>query len=536
MSIINKESEVSAEDIYAALASLGYQGVSEKGVKTYKGGKLTKQDQEKLVKDAASVIFETLTIPWSMKSFEKMINRVTEALEEMELEVENAKANHGKILIYKSARRSYYADKESASKGGCTIVLYNTDKERVVNSHEYSIQTILSRLGLNRKMVEESPDIKYCETIFNPYIPDKIYPGVDDLGEPMDMINLYDPPEWRKLKAAPRYAGWIKKLFDHLFPVPYEREAVFDWIHYAMVSRCGTALVLAGHRGTGKSTAVSVIEAIIGSRNTEFVSEAVLTDKFNPQLETSRLIVFEEVAVENNKAVNKIKAWMNKKISVEQKGRDPFTTSAHFSMIFLLNKLEEFKVGPSERRFSIPSVASDSLLKIIPANEVAKISEGIKNEDPAIMAEVAEFGEWILHRKPTRTSEEPIKGEYFFTVTEIGIPLWANELIQHVKNNGEIGVEIPAGDIFADMEKRGISSVNRRDTIDNFLRDYRHKGTHTVASTRELTNQEFIDKYGARAKSRRRYVIIPNEDFLRTFGAKYVGSVLDEGSAGEDEL
>jgi Family of unknown function (DUF5906) len=435
------------------------------------------------------------------------------------------------IMVMTSVTLNKKIDPVGHRTGQGCIVLVNIPERSIIRGDQQSIDRILALLGTTRAEVLESPEVPIGVPTFNPYTTDLFFPlsGGSQLKKAKG-INTYMPARWRDLKAAPSYGGWVKILIEHLFTEANERELVLDWLHYALVNRNGTVLTLAGDRGTGKSTFASLVGALLGSTHTEYVKDSILDGQFNPQMRDARIIVFEEVPLNTDKGVSKIKAWCNKTIAIEEKGRDPYTTEAFFSIIMLLNKLEDFKISPSERRFSIPSVTDRDLQMSIRGDVIAKINESLEKESGDAYEEVARFGEFLLKRVPKNSSQTPIKGEYFYTVSELSLTQWQSVMIDHLIKNGVIGKPVNFSTIFSEYKKDEIIVPDREDRVANFLRDYRHRGSVKVGTTVPALEgaTAAIQFKSKNTKFKRKFSILPNEEFLLKFGDQYKNRAEDE--------
>jgi energy-coupling factor transporter ATP-binding protein EcfA2 len=441
------------------------------------------------------------------------------------------------ILLFKSVRIDAAYDPKAKNLGTCIIAL-NQETREIMNNPSLGIDGILQIKGMTREEAIMSPNVPHCWPMFNPYTPDltfKCYP--DQLGNIETVaINTAVPPKWMALyskKCEPKFRGFIKDLMVHLFPDEVDREKVLDWCHYAVFSRNGTVLCLAGDRGTGKSTFVEILSNLVGLQYSEIVNEAILKDKFNSQFRNKRLIIFEEVALSDSKDISKIKAWCNAKISIERKGEDAFSAENFASMVFLLNELRDLKVEPQERRFSIPVIAEENLQSTIPRSAIAEFLAGLRNESEEALHELAEFGLFLRERKPGIKNDEPIKGAHFERISELSLEAWKVKIRDFIREHGEIGIPIPVIDIFSSRLKEDKDKTPQKSTIDNFLRDYRELGIYKIADVVDLNPTE-IEKY-SRTKARRgggpgntrMYAVIPREDYLLARGIKYKQKVED---------
>lgn len=448
--------------------------------------------------------------------------------------------NLNKLLLFKSVKSGGIYD-PGAKRSGFSVIAFNPATRMIINSPEYSVDGIMALRGMDRKDVSSMEEIPHVWPVFNPYTPEFRFPTttvVFGKKEQVEALNTAIPPKWMTDHSAdvtPGVKGFIRKLTEHLFPDPEERERVLDWCHYAIFKRNGTVLCLAGDRGTGKSTFVEILGELVGQGYTELVSEAILKEKFNSQFYNKRLIVFEEVALAESSAINKVKAWCNAKISIEEKGSNAFSADNFSSMVFLLNDLMDLKINAQERRFSIPVVAEENLTTAIPETEISRFKVGMIEGHQSVLDEIAEFGLFLKERKPKNTEYIPIKGRNFNRVADMTLTEWQVHLRDYVQNNGKIEGPIPISDIFPFDRGRKESAMKfptNKSKIDAFLRDYRFLGKYKIGDIVDLSEEE-LTKYslipqrkgpaggGGNSRTRRMYGVRPREDFLRECGIQY---------------
>lgn len=442
------------------------------------------------------------------------------------------------ISIFKTVRTEGVMDPGAKKAGGLSILAFNNKSRVLLNGGRVSLDGILTILGTNREEAANSKNVPHVWPVFNPYTTELTFPHKDPMlsDRKITALNTAIPPRWmthRSPGVKAKFHGFIKTLIEHLFPEEIERELVLDWCHYAIYKRNGTVLCLAGARGTGKSTFIKIVGELVGSDYTELVSESILKERFNAQFKNKRLIVFEEVALSDSSAINKVKAWCNNKISIEEKGYDAFSADNFSSMVFLLNDLNDLKVMPQERRFSIPVVAEENLWTVIDEVDIAKAVESIDNKTQEAMDMIAEFGEYLKSRRPKNSEYIPIKGANFNRVSDLSLTEWQGNLREYIMSKGEIGVKIPITVIFPDERKEKgerQSYPNKKSTISTFLLDYRHLGKYRLGEVVDIRESEMVEleadhgivpKSGGK-KTRRNYGIIPNKVFLENCGFKYI--------------
>ena len=133
-------------------------------------------------------------------------------------------------------------------------------------------------------------------------------------------VNLYEPPAWMLDDRGVRIEltgneisnlecpSEIMEFMEFLVPENDCREFVFNWMHTALVKRCETYLVLNGKKGAGKGIFCGqIMSALMGENNHRIAPESILDSIFNASLDKTRLLVMDEVRVDNDKKLNKLK-------------------------------------------------------------------------------------------------------------------------------------------------------------------------------------------------------------------------------------
>jgi len=351
------------------------------------------------------------------------------------------------------------AMKERISKLAPLIDASLTTKERLIlvdpenddrPVHNVSTEIYLATTGLKMAELLSSQDIPAVYRTYNPYRYEALFEDYDAWGELVPYVNYYTPPRWVKVKAQKSYGGKIRTLIDHLFPEPEEKEKVLDWMHHSITTKCGTILCLVGNRGIGKTLLVSnLLSALMGESNVEVVNSEILEEKFNSAFKNKRLLLFEEVEITSDKALNKFKAFCNERIVVEEKGQDSETVTSFASMVVMLNNTSQLKVMPQERRFSIPTLTEKRLLDVMSAKEISDFVQELRNPESVMLAE---FGEWLRARKPRLGTLDAIKGKYYFQVSATNLEDWKSFLITELAKM-EVGDKMTIRDAKKNFKK-----------------------------------------------------------------------------------
>jgi hypothetical protein len=201
------------------------------------------------------------------------------------------------------------------------------------------------------KLFLESPDRREYEGIvFNPS------------GDIPNYYNLY-----RGLAVEPKEGDW--SLFrDNIRDVIANRwRSNFLWIMAWMArlfqdpggKRPGTAIVLRGKQGVGKSFFASIFKRIFGSHFLHITNQNQLTGRFNNHLKDALLVFCDEgIWAGDKKAEGVLKGMVTEDvIMVEPKGKDVFPVKNHVNLIIASNNDWVIPAGLEERRFFVLDVS-----------------------------------------------------------------------------------------------------------------------------------------------------------------------------------
>ena len=368
------------------------------------------------------------------------------------------------------------------------LIAIDTAKMELLNG-KYGMKTLMNLARVTEKDILENP--KPGQLKFNPFSSELILEP--EAGGTLKYINTYVAPKWRSVDVGGYIPEIFKKIFNHLFPNPEEREYILDWMHHALVGRNQTLLVLAGPRGTGKNLVMAdILGAVIGTEYTEIVGQAVLDEKFNAPLHNKRLVIYDEVNLISNKAVDNVKRHANDRISIEKKGQDAFMAENYASGVILTNDITSLRIVPQERRYSIPEVAEADLRTIMSEPEIAELKHDIANQTDRGLELISAFGHFLLYRKPKlQNTATALKGEYFHKITTLVENGWITALHEYASK-----VEYSEGPhFFKDILKDYKRSVSKNEFMPSQLRhfvrelgDYKYRGSINVGKVVSFKN------------------------------------------------
>ena len=147
-------------------------------------------------------------------------------------------------------------------------------------------------------------------------------------------------------KYDPRNAGSgenIKKFLTYSIPDGDDREMLLEYIGLtcSIDSRQQKMLVIRGNGGTGKSTMINLIQAIVGKRNTSNISMNKLSEKFHAiHLMGKLLNACADLEIDALDDVSAIKKLVGEdEISDSYKGKDNISFANYAKMIYSTNEL-----------------------------------------------------------------------------------------------------------------------------------------------------------------------------------------------------
>jgi hypothetical protein len=385
--------------------------------------------------------------------------------------------NHNKIIFF---------DKKSKQ---ITNLSYDTYSQTV--DKEYKIRPMPAKIE------------------FNPYRPEQIYMG-EYIGQDCTHINTYRKPEWQigkklsneEAKKLSKLPNIIDDFFTHLFPDQNCREFVYDWLHFALASRCETYLVMNGAKGVGKNVLSNIVCASLVGKNNHKIAHKGALDKFTVILAECRMIVFDEFKIVDDESINTLKRYANSDQMIERKGIDVGQTEETYnSYIICNNAVTDMRIEWDDRRFSVVDLTDKKLEDAWSEDKIATLLELI--QDPTC-DEMRSFGYWLLYRSPkVMTSAFSVyKGDHFYKLCYTSFPEWAKMIIDEITSKttknyydeGELKM------MFKDRTN-GVHRFPNMAKVEDFLKNYKHNGENLL---------------GHIEKDERTYYLQVNEVFVKS--------------------
>lgn len=323
---------------------------------------------------------------------------------------------------------------------------------------------------------------------FNPYRPEQIYmESFNDLQE-CTHLNTYRKPEWqiaKKLSATEakelsKLPSLIDDFFSHLFPNPNCKEFVYDWLHYALSSRCETYLVMNGAKGLGKNVLSNILcSSLVGKGNHKIAHKGSLGN-FNVILAECRMIVFDEFKIIDDESINTLKRFANADQMIERKSIDTSKTEKTYNSYFICNNAEtDMKIEWDDRRFSVVDL---STIKLADAWSQEKIDMLIRICEDPLCEEIRALGYWLLYRKPVVMTNEfsMYKGDHFYKLCYTSFPEWAKMIIDEITTNSKPYYEESDLRMILKERTNGLGRLPNRAKIEDFLKNYKHLGENNL--------------------------------------------------------
>jgi hypothetical protein len=318
---------------------------------------------------------------------------------------------------------------------------------------------------------------------FNPYRPESIYLDTID-GQTVTYANTYSPPEWqlsRELTAAEAvsYSNVpviIARFLTTLFPEARAREFVLDWLHFAVTKRCETYLVLNGSKGIGKGLFTDhLCKTLMGKDNHKLAAPGILETNFNAMLENCRMIVLDEIPINDSDKIAKLKKYINTDQAIERKGVDVGgTITTYNSFIITSNAVNDMKIEWDDRRFSVMDMTETKLDEKWNREDIDELVAAFNDMEVMRM-----FGYYLMYRQPQGDEFTVYRGEHFWKLCYASLPEWCKTIIDEVTSGKH---EILIDEIIrAEYTRRNPQGrLPHAIKIEDFIKNYRHKGKDSL--------------------------------------------------------
>ncbi|WP_316190540.1 DUF5906 domain-containing protein [Bradyrhizobium sp. SZCCHNS2096] len=192
----------------------------------------------------------------------------------------------------------------------------------------------------------------------------EFFPNPDGTPATANYINL-----WRGFSVEPSCEGSCGIFKYHLLTNvcggdPELFKWVFGWMAHIIQKpreRIGTALVLRGRRGTGKSKVGEVLGSLFSPHHFQVDEARYVTGQFNAHMASCLLLQADEAVWAGDKAAEgKLKGLITSDTQmIESKGVDPIRLKNYLRVIMTSNEGWVVPAGVDERRFCVLDVQSN---------------------------------------------------------------------------------------------------------------------------------------------------------------------------------
>jgi len=250
------------------------------------------------------------------------------------------------------------------------------------------------------------------------------------------IFNTYTPPLWRNYKGYKKLPVELpksfKKLVEHLFPLPVEREYFFAWLHDSLFNRSFVYLVLCGPPGTGKNRLKLICRALHGHANTADGKKSTLVERFNSQLSEATLAWFDELYYDVEMQ-NVMKELQNDSVSIERKGVDATRgTKIHSSFVISNNRPRDNYIEFDARKFAPLVITPNRLEESMTPDEIDVMTKKVEDQtsDTFDIAYIAQIAKWVKHQgKSKKWPNLEYRGPMFWTLAHTSMTRWQKRAV-----------------------------------------------------------------------------------------------------------
>jgi hypothetical protein len=311
-----------------------------------------------------------------------------------------------------------------------------------------------ARLYASIAGIKESEISKHSRVVGRKYMPlekSRITEVEIKPGELAPAINTYLEPKWLGTYTdSSADVSLFTRLVNHLFPVEEERFYFYCWMKVALTIRAYTYLILSGTGGNGKNTLKEVMRALFGNTNLVDGKMSTIKERFNSQLENSRLLWGDEWKYGFNEEPV-LKEIQNDYISIERKGIDATrSTRIYCSMVISNNYPEHNYIAFDSRKFVPLLMTTNELPKALSQDEISELRDKINHEQDTYDANfIASIYEHIMQTGDTEAFKNlEYKGPGFYRLANLTMFKWQKSLVEAIKEVFEYRPGSPPPDKF----------------------------------------------------------------------------------------
>lgn len=162
------------------------------------------------------------------------------------------------------------------------------------------------------------------------------------------------------MQPAPGKCALILELFEYLVGLNANAKEILEWMLKWMAyplqhpgAKMGTAIIMHGPQGTGKSSGWDVLVSIYGGY-AKVINQRALEDKFNSDWTDSALFILAEEVVARSEmwhVKNELKDMVTgKKVRINTKNLAAYTQKNQMNFVFLSNEMQPLPLESDDRR------------------------------------------------------------------------------------------------------------------------------------------------------------------------------------------
>ena len=250
----------------------------------------------------------------------------------------------------------------SASGSLSGYIFYDEKAGKALPYDFHAVHAALWRGGYSKNEADEfirAGSVPYL-THYDPHSAERFYKEGD-----VYYINTYEPPFWKSTyqDTEPSLPVPLAMLFEHLFPIPAERDFVHGWIYNSLFRRAETYLYLSGGQGSGKTTLAKLLTRLHGIQNTSNPRLKTMKKEFNTFFQSKTFMYLDEFSAHSKTDKDELKYNINSTIQIEGKGTNAQDLVPNrLSFLIMNNVRSALHLEPIDRRFSVPKVSDEQLL------------------------------------------------------------------------------------------------------------------------------------------------------------------------------
>lgn len=307
--------------------------------------------------------------------------------------------------------------------------------------------SVLSQTAIKNKISSHDYDKFKREKVVNAYFrfrPDKNVFYFEEEGR--RYFNTYRPPHWLKDQFNDCEEPTFKKttcpqlytkFFEHLTNNDQDSiEYIYDWVTNSLLGRKNECyLTLIGNSGVGKGVFAKMLR-LIHEESYHCTNQRYTESQFNGTICGKTLLYLNEIQVQNDTQANKIKLLSDDEIEIEAKGKETIKVDNFINVLITTNNIDNFKMGPDDRRLSIVNLNTDNLQESLTSEEITKFST-----DKELNKQFISF---LLTRPIKNNMNQKFEGEYAQEIRSLNLEpheLWIiNDYIPSLTAGQEVSV------------------------------------------------------------------------------------------------